>query len=170
MFKLHTEAATRGVIYSLCNFIKKRLHHRPFTANVVKFLRSLNLRNIYEWLLLDISMKSFPNEFEKWLWKTKCYGSVMTEHVLAQRLLKSSKLPNQHEQLFQKYPLSFFQKCLKSYFEQINDHMQSKFSKHLTGFRKNHSTQNALLVMIEKRKTVLNKKLKVGVHSLLLQN
>ena len=116
MFKLHTEAATRGVIYSLCNFIKKRLHHRPFTANVVKFLRSLNLRNIYEWLLLDISMKSFPNEFEKWLWKTKCYGSVMTEHVLAQRLLKSSKLPNQHEQLFQKYPLSFFQKCLKGYY------------------------------------------------------
>ena len=32
----------------------------------------------------------------------------------------------------------------------------------LTGFRKNHSTQNALLVMIEKWKTILNKKLKVG--------
>ena len=40
--------------------------------------------------------------------------------------------------------------------------MESKFPKHLTGFRKNHSTQNALLVMIEKRKTILNKKLKVG--------
>ena len=40
--------------------------------------------------------------------------------------------------------------------------MQSKFSKHLTGFCKNHSTQNALLVMIEKWKTILNKKLKVG--------
>ena len=40
--------------------------------------------------------------------------------------------------------------------------MQCKFSKHLTGFRKNHSTQNALLVMIEKWKTILNKKLKVG--------
>ena len=52
-----------------------------------------------------------------------------------------------------------FEKLL---FEQINDHMQSKFSKHLTGFRKNHSTQNALLVMIEKWKTILNKKLKVG--------
>ena len=37
-------------------------------------------------------------------------------------------------------------------------------SKNLfTGFRKNHSTQNALLVMIEKWKTILNKKLiKVG--------
>ena len=38
--------------------------------------------------------------------------------------------------------------------------MQSKFSKHLTGFLKN-STQNALVVMIEKWKTILNKKLKV---------
>ena len=40
--------------------------------------------------------------------------------------------------------------------------MQSKFSKHLTGFRKNHSTQNALLVIIEKWKTIFNKKLNVG--------
>ena len=40
--------------------------------------------------------------------------------------------------------------------------MQCKFSKHLTGFRKKHSTQNTLLVMIEKWKTILNKKLKVG--------
>ena len=47
--------------------------------------------------------------------------------------------------------LSTFSKVFeKLLFEQINDHMQSKFSKHLTGFRKNHSTQNALLVMIEK--------------------
>ena len=42
--------------------------------------------------------------------------------------------------------------------------MQSKFSKHVTVFGKNHSTQNALLVMIEKWKTILNKKLKVGAH------
>ena len=40
--------------------------------------------------------------------------------------------------------------------------MQNKFSKHLTGFRKNHSTQNASLVMSEKWKTILNKKLRVG--------
>ena len=52
-----------------------------------------------------------------------------------------------------------FQKLL---FEPINDHMKSKFSKHLAGFHKNHSTQNALLVMIEKWKNILNKNLKVG--------
>ena len=61
-------------------------------------------------------------------------------------------------------------------FKQMNDHVQSKFSKHYTGFRKNHSTQNALLVIIEKWKTILNKKPNVGAlcafdtldHSLLL--
>ena len=59
--------------------------------------------------------------------------------------------------------LSAFSKVFeKLLFEQINDHMQSKFSKHLTGFRKKDSTQNTLLVMIEKWKTILNKKLKVG--------
>ena len=59
--------------------------------------------------------------------------------------------------------LSTFSKLFeKLLFEQISDHIQSKFSKHLTGFLKNHSTQNALLVMIEKWKTILNKKLKVG--------
>ena len=57
---------------------------------------------------------------------------------------------------------TFSQVFEKLLFEQINDHMQSKFSKHPTGFRKNHSTQNALLVMTEKWKTILNKKLKVG--------
>ena len=48
-----------------------------------------------------------------------------------------------------------FEKLL---FKQINDHVQSKFSKHYTGFRKNHSTQNAF----EKWKTILNKKPNVG--------
>ena len=54
--------------------------------------------------------------------------------------------------------LKVFEKLL---LEPINDHIQNKFSKYLTGFRKNHSTQNALLVMIEKWKAILNK-LKVG--------
>ena len=37
-----------------------------------------------------------------------------------------------------------------------------KFSKHRTNFHKNHNTQNALLVLTEKWKSSLNKKLKVG--------
>ena len=58
--------------------------------------------------------------------------------------------------------LSTFSKVFgKLLFEQINDHMQSKYSKHLTVFRKNHSTQNSLLVMIEKWKAILNKNSKL---------
>ena len=58
---------------------------------------------------------------------------------------------------------SIFSKVFeKLLFEEINDHMQSKFSKHLTGFRENRSTQNALLVVIERWKTILNKKFRVG--------
>ena len=47
-----------------------------------------------------------------------------------------------------------FEKLL---FEQSNDDLQNKFSKHVNGFRKNHRTQNALMVMIEKWKAILSK-------------
>ena len=33
-------------------------------------------------------------------------------------------------------------------FMQLNRYMQNKFSKYLTGFRKNHNTQNSVLRMI----------------------
>ena len=46
--------------------------------------------------------------------------------------------------------------------------MQSKSSNHLAGFRKNHSTKNALLVMNEKRKTILKKKKKLTVGALFM--
>ena len=59
--------------------------------------------------------------------------------------------------------LSTFSKVFEELFEQINVHMQSKFSKCLAGFCKKHSTQNALLVKTEKWKTISNKNLKVGV-------
>ena len=41
--------------------------------------------------------------------------------------------------------------------------MESKFSKYVTGFRKNHNTQNSLLRMIESWKAKLNNGSKVGV-------
>ena len=46
---------------------------------------------------------------------------------------------------------------------QLNDYMENKFSKYLTGFRKNHNTQNSLLRMIESWKAKINNKSKVGV-------
>ena len=41
--------------------------------------------------------------------------------------------------------------------------MQNKFSKYLTGFRKNHNTQNSLLRMIESWKVRHNNGSKVGI-------
>ena len=37
----------------------------------------------------------------------------------------------------------------KPIYSQINTYMSGKFSKYLTGFRKNHNTQHALIIMIE---------------------
>ena len=53
--------------------------------------------------------------------------------------------------------LSNFAKLFENIiYSQLNDYMENEFSKYLTGFRKNHNTQNALLRMIEFWKTKLN--------------
>ena len=60
--------------------------------------------------------------------------------------------------------LSNFAKLFESIvYSQLNDYMENKFSKYLTGFRKNHNTQNSLLRMIESWKVKLNNGSKVGV-------
>ena len=46
----------------------------------------------------DMSIQSFLNEFEKSLFKIRSYNSVMSEDVLAYRLLKSANLSKQYEQ------------------------------------------------------------------------
>ena len=48
--------------------------------------------------------------------------------------------------VFQSNQLKIFEKLVYS---QINTYMSDKFSKYLTGFRKNHNTQLVLLKMIE---------------------
>ena len=60
--------------------------------------------------------------------------------------------------------LSNFTKLFESLiFTQLNRYMQNKFSKYLTGFWKNHNTQNSLFRMIESWKVRLNNGSKVGV-------
>ena len=48
-------------------------------------------------------------------------------------------------------------------YDQINTFMMDKLSPPLTGFRKNHSTQNSLVVMLENWKRALDQNKKVGV-------
>ena len=63
--------------------------------------------------------------------------------------------------------LSNFTKLFESIlFTQLNRCMQNKFSKYLTGFRKNHNTQNSLLRMIESWKFRLNNRSIVGVTTM----
>ena len=60
--------------------------------------------------------------------------------------------------------LSDFSKIFeKLIYLQLNNYMQNKFSIYLTGFRKNHGTQHALLKMTETWKTKLNMGHKVRV-------
>ena len=58
--------------------------------------------------------------------------------------------------------LSHASKIFERIVNQMNLFFESKFSPQLTGFRKNHSTQNALLNMIEKWRHALDKGKKVG--------
>ena len=55
----------------------------------------------------------------------------------------------------------------KIIYSQINSYKSDKFSKYLTGFRKNHNTQHALLNMIENWKSTLNKGNKIFMLYLL---
>ena len=41
--------------------------------------------------------------------------------------------------------------------KQITNYMTDKLAYSITGFRKLHGTQNSLVVMLEKRKTVIDK-------------
>ena len=50
----------------------------------------------------------------------------------------------------------------KLIYSQINTYISDKFSKNLTGFRKNHNTQHVLLNMIENWKIDLDKRNKIG--------
>ena len=60
--------------------------------------------------------------------------------------------------------LSNFSKIFeKLIYVQLNNYMHNKFSIYLTGFRKNHGTQQTVLKMIETWKTKLNMGHKVGV-------
>ena len=64
--------------------------------------------------------------------------------------------------------LSNFAKHFKStIYSQRNNYIESKLSKYLTGFCKNHNAQNSLLKMIESRKAKLNNGSIVGVKGLI---
>ena len=137
--------------------------------DILKAIKSLSSNKAS--LIEDIPIKILKNSIHIYSEKlTNIFNECLINGKFPDTLKRADVTPifkkgndNEKENYRPVSMLSTFSKVFeKLLFEQINDHMQSKFSKHLTGFRKNHSTQNALLVMIEKWKTILNKKLKVG--------
>ena len=50
----------------------------------------------------------------------------------------------------------------RNLYNQLNDLMKDRLSNILTSFRKDHSAQNSLLIMIEKWKRALDKNMKIG--------
>ena len=91
---------------------------------------------------------------------TKAINLAITECEFPDKLKKSEVIP-----LYKKQdpfsPISllphvsmFFERIL---YTQINNYMQNKLSKYLTGFRKSHGTQHSLMIMLEKWKNVLDK-------------
>ena len=123
-------------------------------------------------LIEDIPSIILKSQIHKKLMKTQknIFNECLINRKFPDTLKRADVTPifwkgndNEKENYYPVSILSTFPKLFeKLLFEQINDHKQTKLWKYLTGFRINHSTQNALLVMIEKWKAMLNKKRKVG--------
>ena len=134
--------------------------------DILKAIKSSNKASLIE----DIPIKILKNSINIYSEKlTNIFNECLINGRFPDTLKRADVTPvfkkgndNEKENYRPVSMLSTFSKLFEKLFEQINDHMQSKLLKHLTGFRKNYRTQNALLVMIEKWKTILNKKLKVG--------
>ena len=77
-----------------------------------------------------MSIQAFLNEFDKRLYKTKSYGTVQSDDILAYCLFKSANLSNNHEELIKatilelKYNMMNYQ--LKKTFSDTSRHILMK--------------------------------------------
>ena len=96
---------------------------------------------------------------------TKAINLSITESEFPDKLKKSEVIPLYKKQdLLKKEnyrPISFLPHVSKVFerifYAQINNYMQNKLSKYVTGFRKSHGIQHSLMIMLEKWKNVLDK-------------
>ena len=82
-----------------CNFIKRRLQHTRFPVNFTKVLRTIILKNIFEWLLL----KSWNNNEKIYLKSFK--------YIIKMQIIPRWKHPSSFQSLFHKHIL-FLQNLL----------------------------------------------------------
>ena len=96
---------------------------------------------------------------------TKTINLAITECEFPDKLKKSEVIPLYKKQdplKKENYrPISLLPHVSKVFerilYTQINNYMQNKLSKYVTGFRKSHGTQHSLMIMLEKWKNVLEK-------------
>ena len=96
---------------------------------------------------------------------TKTINLAITECEFPDKLKKSEVIPLYKKQdplKKENYrPISLLPHVSKVFerilYTQINNYMQNKLSKYVTGFRKSHGTQHSLMIMLEKWKNVLDK-------------
>ena len=91
---------------------------------------------------------------------TKAINLAITEFEFPDKLKKSEVIPlykRQDPLKKENYrPISLLSHVSKVFerilYAQINNYMQNKLSKYVTGFRKSHGTQHSLMIMLEKWK------------------
>ena len=134
---------------------------KSLSSNKTSPIENISIKNFKNLIHVDsekLFSKFSTNIFNKCLISRKFLDTLKIAHVT---LIFKKESNKEKESYCLVTMLSTFSKVFEELFEQINDHMQSKFSKRLAGFCKKFSAQNALLVKTEKWKTISNKNLKV---------
>ena len=109
-------------------------------------------------------LKQFVETYLPFL--TKAINLAITECKFPDKLKKSEVIPLYKKQDPLKkenyHPISLLPHVSKVFdrilYAPINNFMQNKISKYVTGFCKLHGTQNSLMIMLEKPKNVLDKR------------
>ena len=159
-----------------CKKIKENVGNETFSFETISKRDVLNLIKQLPGNKATVSndipvslLKEYVSDYYEKL--TDIFNNRITDGTFSEMLKKSEVTP-----VFKKRdptskadycPVSTLPKFSKIFekliYLQINKYMQNKFSIYLTGFRKNHGTQHALLKMTETWKTKLNMGHKVGV-------
>ena len=73
----------------------------------------------------DVSIQAYLNEFDMRFFKTKSYGTVMSDDILAYRLLQSVNLSTYHEELVKATILDLQYDIMKTSITRLGTHQTS---------------------------------------------
>ena len=112
-----------------------------------------------------MNLNVFQNEIGCRLIRENYGGqSVSFKSISKEDIIEAvKKLPSNKASVLNGIPTSMIKNFATFLFTELNTYMENKFSKYLTGFRKNYNAQNSLLRMIESWEVRLNNGSKVVV-------